>query len=95
MLTSKERAKLRAMANGIDTILQIGKDGITGNVVSQADGALSARELIKGRVLDNSMLGAREASDELCRLLRAEPVQCVGSRFVIYRMNREKPVIRL
>ena len=95
MLTSKERAKLRSMANGIDTILQIGKDGITDNVRAQADSALTARELIKGRVLENSMLSADEASEQLCRELRAEPVQCVGSRFIIYRMNREKPGIKL
>ena len=54
-LTSKQRAQLRGLANGIDTILQIGKDGLGDNLVKQAEDALEARELIKGRVLDNNI----------------------------------------
>ena len=61
MLTSKQRAQLRAMASTADTIVQIGKGGITENVITQVKDALKARELIKGRVLENSMLTAREA----------------------------------
>ena len=95
MLTSKERAYLRGLANGEDTIVQIGKGGITDNLVEQAKGALKARELIKGRVLENSMLTAREACDELATLCLAEPVQVIGSRFVLYKMNREEPKIKL
>lgn len=64
-LTSKQRAQLRALANGIDTILHVGKDGIGDNLIKQADDALEARELIKGKVLENSMLTSREAADEL------------------------------
>jgi len=92
-MTGKERASLRSMANGIDTILHIGKDGITENVIIQADDALKARELIKGRVLEASLLTAREACTELCARLDAEPIQCIGSKFVIYRKNPEKTVI--
>ena len=91
MLNSRQRAQLRGMANTLDTILQVGKDGITDGVVSQQDSALTAREIIKGRVLEASLLTAREACDELCRLCRAEPVQVIGSKFVIYRENREIP----
>lgn len=91
MLNSRQRAQLRAMANSIDTILQIGKDGITDNVVSQVSNALAARELIKGRVLEASMLTAREAADALGRLCRAEPVLTIGSRFVLYKENHEIP----
>ena len=54
-LTSKQRAQLRGLANSIDTILQVGKDGIGANLIKQADDALEARELIKGRVLDNNI----------------------------------------
>jgi len=79
------------MANSLDTILQVGKGGITDNVVSQASDALTARELIKGRVLDSSMLSAREAADELARLCGAETVFTIGSRFVLYRESREIP----
>ncbi len=95
MLTSKQRAFLRAHANAIDTIGQIGKDGITQNTIDQAALALKAREIIKLRVLETSMLTAREACDTLCAALDAEPVQAIGSRFVIYKPNPEKPVITL
>ena len=89
MLTSKQRAQLRGMASTEDTILQIGKGGITENVITQAKDALKARELIKGRVLENSMLTAREACEELARLCLAEPVQAIGTKFVLYKENRE------
>ena len=64
-LTSKQRAQLRGLASTLDTIIHIGKDGISDNLVKQADDALEARELIKGKVLENSMLTAREAAEEL------------------------------
>ena len=77
-LTSKQRAQLRGLANTIDTIVQVGKDGINENLVKQVDDALEAREIIKGRVLENSMLSAREACQELCVLTRSEPVQVIS-----------------
>ena len=89
-LTSKQRAQLRGIANGIDTIVIIGKDGITENLVKQANDALDAREIIKCRVLENSMLTAREACDELSRLTRSEQVQVIGTKFVIYRQHYDK-----
>lgn len=89
-LTSKQRAYLRGIANGIDTILIIGKDGITDNVIKQANDALDAREIIKCRVLENSMLTAREACDELSRLTRSEQVQVIGTKFVIFRQHYDK-----
>ena len=91
MLNSAQRAQLRAMANSLDTILQIGKGGITDNIVTQVSDALAARELIKGRVLESSMLTAREAADELSRQCRAEAVFTIGSRFVLYKENHEVP----
>ena len=94
MLTSKQRAYLRGLANGIETIGQVGKDGVTESVASFAAAALSKRELIKLRVLDNSLLTAREACTALCEALGAEPVQCIGTRFVIYR-PAEKPQIEI
>ena len=95
MLNSKQRAKLRSMANGLDTILQIGKDGVTDAVEQSARDALRARELIKGRVLESAMLTAREACEMLCLRLDAEPVQCIGTRFVLYKRNAQNPVIEL
>ena len=89
-LTSKQRAQLRGMAASLDTILHVGKDGIGDNLVKQADDALEARELIKGRVLENSMLTAREAAEELKVAARCEVVQVIGSKFVLYRMQHDK-----
>lgn len=81
---------MRGLANGIDTILQIGKEGIGENLIKQADDALEARELIKGRVLENSMLTAREACTELARRTRSEEVQVIGTKFVLYRRHYDK-----
>ena len=89
-LTSKQRAQLRGMAAGIDTIVHVGKDGIGDNLVKQANDALEARELIKGRVLENSMYTAREAAEELRVKARCEVVQVIGSKFVLYRMQHDK-----
>ena len=96
-LTSKQRAQLRGMAATMDTILHVGKDGIGDNLVKQADDALEARELIKGRVLENSMYTAREAAEELAVAARCEVVQVIGSKFVLYRMqhNKDKRKIEL
>lgn len=91
MLNGKQRAQLRAMANGIDTIVQVGKSGITDNLISQVEDALKARELVKGRVLDNTLLSSREVCESLCKELRAEPVQVIGSKFVIYKENHDIP----
>ena len=85
MLTSKERAELRAQANGLETTLIVGKGGVTEQVVLEAVTQLEARELIKGRALEASFLTAREALDALCAATGAEPVCAVGFRFVLYR----------
>ena len=90
-LTSKQRAQLRAMANGIDTILIVGKDGIGETLVKQAEDALEARELIKGRALETAPFTAREAAEELARAARGEVVQVVGTKFVLYRETHSKP----
>ena len=95
MLTSKQRAYLRSMANTMETILYVGKDGITDNTVKEAYDALEAREIIKCAVQQNCELTAREALDELCQRLHAEPVQCIGRRFVMYRESSTNKRIEL
>jgi len=92
-MTGKQRARLRAMANTIETILYIGKDGITENTVRECYDALEARELIKGCVQQGAPLSAREALTELCGKTGAEPIQQIGRRFVMYRPSRENPRI--
>ena len=94
-ITSKQRAQLRGLASTQETILQIGKGGITDAVVESCAGALRTRELIKGRVLENSMLTAREACDELSARCKAEQVQVIGSKFVLYKRNELNPKIEL
>ena len=89
-LTSKQRAQLRGLANSIDTILHVGKDGIGENLVKQADDALEARELIKGKVLENSLLSRREAAEELAQKTRSDVVQVIGTKFVLYRPTHKK-----
>lgn len=95
MLTSKQRAVLRGMANSMDTIFQVGKGGISDTLVAQTDDALRTRELIKLRVLENSGYTAREAAEQLAEQTGSEVVQVIGSRFVLYRRNPKKPVIDL
>lgn len=89
-LTSKQRAQLRGLANGIDTIIHIGKDGIGDNLVAQTNDALEARELIKGKVLENSLMTAREGAEALAKATRAEVVQVIGTKFVLYRPSHNK-----
>ena len=89
MLTSKERAELRAQANTIDTTLIVGKDGVTENVIAEAERLLTARELVKGKVLETALMSAREVSDEICAATGADGVSCVGYKFVIYRFSEK------
>ena len=88
-MTSKERARLKALASKEDTIIQIGKSGITDSVIASVDTALRARELVKGRVLESSMLTAREACEMLAEASSAEPVQAIGTKFVLYRRKED------
>lgn len=94
-MTSKQRAYLRSMANTMDTILYIGKEGVVPGTIKQASDALEARELIKCAVQQGCPLSAREAITQLCEALEAEPVQCIGRRFVMYRPSKENPRIVL
>ena len=89
MLTSKQRSEFRAMANDLDTTLMVGKEGVTENVIAEADRLLTARELIKGKVLEAALMSAREVSDAICEATGADGVSCVGNKFVIYRFSEK------
>lgn len=95
MLNSKQRATLRSKANGMETILQVGKIGIGDTLIKQVGDALKARELIKMRVLENSMSTAREAANEIAKATDSEVVQVIGTKFVLYKRNDEKPIYDL
>ena len=89
MLTSKERADLRAQATTIDTTLMVGKSGVTDTVIAEAENLLTARELVKGKVLEGAMMTPREVCDELCEATGAEGVAVIGTKFVIYRFSEK------
>ena len=89
MLTSKQRAEFRAQANSIDTTLMVGKEGVTEAVAAEADRLLTARELVKGKVLEGALMSPREVSDEICEATGADGVAVVGNKFVIYRFSEK------
>ena len=89
MLTSKERAELRAQATTLDTTLMVGKGGVTETVIAQADNQLTARELIKGKVLEGAFMTPREVSDAICEATGADGVAVIGTKFVIYRFSQK------
>ena len=89
MLTSKERAELRAQANTLDTTLMVGKGGVTDALVAETDNQLTARELVKGKVLEGALLSPREVCDALCEATGADGVAVIGTKFVIYRYSEK------
>ena len=89
-ITGKQRAYLRSLANGVPAIFQMGKEGISPNLIKQLSDALTARELIKIHVLENCELTPREASDQLSDILEAIPVQTIGSKVVLYRRSDDE-----
>ena len=91
MITSSQRAQLKSLAMKLDPVVMVGKNGITDNVIQEAENLLTARELIKGKVLETALLTPREVLEELCERTGAEPVQAIGSKFVLYRENRDLP----
>ena len=95
MLTSKQRAYLRSLANPIDTILMVGKGGLSDQIYRTADEAITARELIKGKVLETCELSVREVADTVAQEIGADVVQVIGTKFVLYRKNEDEPVILL
>jgi RNA-binding protein len=95
MITSKQRGYLRSLANNMNPIFQVGKEGLEENFLKQINDALEARELIKISVLKNSGYDAREASDAICKELGCEGIQSIGSKVVLYRRSKKKPIIEL
>ena len=89
MLTGKQRAYLRSLAQKEEAILYIGKAGVTEAIVTEARNALAARELVKGRVLESALMSAREVCDAICEQTGAEGIQVVGNKFVIYRKSEK------
>lgn len=95
MLNSRQRAQLRGMANSYETILQIGKGGITDNIVKQVNDALEARELIKLRILETCPTTVRETADALANSTDSDVVQVIGTRFILYKESKNNKTIKL
>ncbi len=95
MITPKQRAQLKALANPIEPAFQVGKGGVSDTQTAQIDDYLRVHELVKIKVLDNSMYTAAEAAAEIARSISAEVVQVIGSKAVLYKRNEKEPVIRL
>ena len=95
MITSKQRAYLRSLANAEPTIIQIGKGGIGENLIKTVSDALEARELIKLSVLENCGYTAREAADELAEALGAEVAGVIGRKIILYRESEKNKRIEL
>ncbi|MBO5415450.1 MAG: ribosome assembly RNA-binding protein YhbY [Clostridia bacterium] len=95
MITSKQRAYLRSLANGEPTIMQIGKGGISENMIKTISDALEARELIKLSVLENCGYTPREAADELGEALGAEVAGVIGRKIILYRESEKNKRIEL
>lgn len=95
MLNSRQRAQLRAMANTMETILQIGKVGINDNTIKQVKDALEARELIKLRILETCPTSVRETADMVAEATDSDVVQVIGSRFILYKESKNNKTIKL
>lgn len=95
MLNSKERKLLRSKASLMKDIIHIGKDGLNENIVKQADDALEKRELIKGKIQQNSLVEVKEAAEYLSEKANCDIVCTIGNKFVLYRKNKDKNIYNL
>ncbi|MBR3199449.1 MAG: ribosome assembly RNA-binding protein YhbY [Bacilli bacterium] len=89
-MTSKERAYLRGLANTMEPIFQIGKTGISDNLVKQLDDALEARELIKISVLETAPDSAKSLSLEIAQSTNSAVVQVIGNKITLFRKRQKK-----
>ena len=89
MLTSKQRANIRKVANALDAEVQIGQNGITENWLKQINMALDSHELVKISILANSDVNAKAIINDLAKTLNAEPIQAIGNKIVLYRFSRK------
>ena len=92
MLNSKQRSKLKALSNELQPIFQVGKGGITDNLIEDLSNALEARELIKITVLKNAEVSGRDIIDELAAALNADAVCAIGNKVVLYRYSKKDNV---
>lgn len=90
MITGKQRSYLRKLGQEIDPLVYIGKADLTDNVIKEIDTLLENRELVKVKLQEGSLLDPKETANEVAEILKAEFVQAIGRRFVLYRQARDK-----
>ncbi len=95
MITSKQRAILRKHANGLETIFQIGKSGISEQTVTEITAAIKVREMVKVKVHETALITAREAAQTLAEQIECDIVQTIGTRFVLYKRNKKNPIYEI
>ena len=95
MLSAKQRAELKALANSLEPAFQVGKGGVNDAQAAQGDDYLRVHELVKIKVLENSLLTAREAAEDIAGRIGADVVQCIGSKAILFKRNEKEPKIKL
>lgn len=95
MLTGKQRRYLRGLATEISPIFQVGKSGVNDSLINSVDNALEARELIKIKVLNNSLLETKEVAQQLSEKTNADLVQVIGHNLILFRRSIKKQQIEL
>jgi len=95
LLTGKQRAHLKSMANTMEPVFQIGKNGLTDNFLKQIEDYLEANELVKVKVLKNSLLDATDMAREIADAVGAEFVQSLGNKFALYKESKNNKKIQL
>lgn len=95
MITSKQRRYLKGLVHELEPLVYIGKNDLTENVLKEIDSLLEARELVKVKIQESSMLEPKETANQVAEKLKAEFVQAIGRKFILYRRSKENPQIVL
>ncbi len=95
MITGKQRSYLKGLANQLDPLVLIGKADLTDTVIKEIDNVLNARELVKVKIQESSLLDPKETANKLADMLGAEFVQAIGRKFVLYRESKDNRKIYL
>lgn len=95
MLTSKQRAYLKSLSSKMETILIVGKDGVSKEIIKQAEDALIKRELIKGKILETTEESVKDVANIIAKGTNSEVVQVIGNKFILYKKNEKEPKITL
>ncbi len=91
-MTTKQRSKLKAMANTLRPAVTIGKEELTENVLNEIAAALFHHELVKVAALQSCTLSAKDMMNQVCEILNCEPVLCVGNRFIVYKFSDKEGI---